>query len=125
MGRFYSGDIEGKFWFGVQSSNDASFFGGRHYEPNFMEYVFDKDPDYEKVCRGLETCREELGDYKEKFDDFFVENPLYNDDMLVEKLKVRKAEVRRLLQWYARLELGEKIKACLEKQDECAFQAEL
>ena len=22
MGRFYSGDIEGKFWFGVQDSND-------------------------------------------------------------------------------------------------------
>jgi len=22
MGRFYSGDIEGKFWFGIQSSND-------------------------------------------------------------------------------------------------------
>ena len=24
MGRFYSGDIEGKFWFGVQSSDDIS-----------------------------------------------------------------------------------------------------
>ena len=23
MGRFYSGDIEGKFWFGVQSSGDV------------------------------------------------------------------------------------------------------
>ena len=22
MGRFYSGDIEGKFWFGIQDSND-------------------------------------------------------------------------------------------------------
>lgn len=25
MGRYYNGDIEGKFWFGVQSSNDADF----------------------------------------------------------------------------------------------------
>jgi len=24
MGRYYSGDIEGKFWFAVQSSTDAS-----------------------------------------------------------------------------------------------------
>jgi len=27
MGRYYNGDIEGKFWFGIQDSNDASFFG--------------------------------------------------------------------------------------------------
>ena len=27
MGRYYHGDIEGKFWFGVQSSTDAEFFG--------------------------------------------------------------------------------------------------
>ena len=28
MGRYYSGDIEGKFWFAVQSSNAADRFGG-------------------------------------------------------------------------------------------------
>ena len=27
MGRYYHGDIEGKFWFAVQSSQDADFFG--------------------------------------------------------------------------------------------------
>jgi len=27
MGRYYYGDIHGKFWVGVQSSDDASFFG--------------------------------------------------------------------------------------------------
>ena len=27
MGRFYTGDIEGKFWFGTQSSDDATHFG--------------------------------------------------------------------------------------------------
>ena len=26
MGRYYNGDIEGKFWFAVQSSDDADFF---------------------------------------------------------------------------------------------------
>lgn len=30
MGRFYSGDIQGKFWFGVQDSDDADFFGVEH-----------------------------------------------------------------------------------------------
>jgi len=27
MGRYYTGDIEGKFWFGTQSSDDATHFG--------------------------------------------------------------------------------------------------
>jgi hypothetical protein len=27
MGRFYTGDIEGKFWFAIQSSGDADYFG--------------------------------------------------------------------------------------------------
>ena len=32
MGRYYYGDINGKFWFGVQSSTDASNFGGEAEE---------------------------------------------------------------------------------------------
>ena len=27
MGRHYDGDIEGKFWFAVQSSDDGEYFG--------------------------------------------------------------------------------------------------
>ena len=30
MGRYYHGDINGKFWFGVQSSVDACNFGGEY-----------------------------------------------------------------------------------------------
>ena len=30
MGRYYCGQISGKFWFGVQCSNDASYFGVKH-----------------------------------------------------------------------------------------------
>ena len=33
MGRYYYGDIQGKFWFGVQSSDDASYFG---VEPEYL-----------------------------------------------------------------------------------------
>jgi len=29
MGRYYSGSIAGKFWFGVQDSDDATKFGGK------------------------------------------------------------------------------------------------
>jgi len=38
MGRFYWGDIEGKFWFGVQSSNDISNLVSTSYsEPVYWE----------------------------------------------------------------------------------------
>ena len=55
MGRFYTGDICGKFWFAVQSSNDAEYFGA---EPN-MEYTFfgcgcsatDFEMDEEPYCK--------------------------------------------------------------------------
>ena len=46
MGRYYWGDIEGKFWFAVQSSDDASNFGvdGKYYEKTgTIDYEFHKD----------------------------------------------------------------------------------
>ena len=42
MGRYYTGDIEGKFWFGVQDSTDADYFGVQG-EPRFYLYYFSED----------------------------------------------------------------------------------
>ena len=36
MGRYYRGDIEGKFWFAVQQSDDADYFGVEGERPNFL-----------------------------------------------------------------------------------------
>ena len=41
MGRYYNGDIEGKFLFAVQSSNDADFFGQRGKPINFLMKITD------------------------------------------------------------------------------------
>ena len=59
MGRYYSGDIEGKFWFGVQSSDDGEFFGARELEPNYITYIVE---DIKEVEEGLEKCKEALGE---------------------------------------------------------------
>ena len=40
MGRYYSGDIEGKFGFAIQNSNAADRFGVTGQTPNFLEYYF-------------------------------------------------------------------------------------
>ncbi len=123
MGRYYNGEgIEGKFWVGVQDSDDASFFGGEVVEPQILKYHFDMN-DLESIKEGIKKCNAELGENKEKIDQFFEEKATYNDIELGEYLEVENSSS--LLEWYARLELGEKILKCVKEQDYCDFEAEL
>ena len=124
MGRYYSGDINGKFWFAVQGSDDASFFGGQESEPNYIEYYFSGD-DIESVVEGIKKCEQALDTMKEKLDAFFEKATAYNDAELGKIIGKTEKETTELLGWYARLELGEKILKCLEQNGECQFQAEL
>ena len=55
MGRYYEGDIEGKFWFGIQSSDDADFFGSIGFQPDYLEYYFD-EKHLSKIQQGLDEC---------------------------------------------------------------------
>lgn len=131
MGRYYDGDIRGKFWFAVQSSDDADYFGVEGYQPNYLEYNFDTDnlPDIEQ---GVQNCLTELGENKERLDKFFdsLEHG-YNDDMIrkhwVERYGVEldDKEIGNLLKWYARLELGQKILDKVKETGACNFMAEL
>jgi len=69
MGRYYNGDIDGKFWFAVQSSEDADFFGVQG-EARFLSYYFDED-NKKDVHKGMLECDRHLGKYRELLDDFF------------------------------------------------------
>lgn len=119
MGRYYMGDIEGKFWFGLQSSDAADRFGVTGEEPNYITYYFDEDnlDDVEKEIKNIE---ESLGDKLQTIENFFKDNNGYNDDML-EKAGITKNE----LSDYADLGLGKQIKDCIEKTGQCSFDAEL
>lgn len=129
MGRYYNGDIEGKFWFGVQASDDGEFFGARELEPNYITYIVE---DIKEVEEGLEKCKEALGENKKRLDDFWdsVENG-YNEEMIIKWYKdtydmvIGKDFIRKILEWYARLDLGEKIHKCMLENDYCEFTAEL
>ena len=124
MGRHYHGDINGKFQFAVQSSADADFFGVKGYQPERFIYEFEKD-DLENVEKGIEDCKKELGDYKEKMDKFFKNKDYFNRTELKNFLEVDENEMRNLLKWNARLHLGNEIKSCIEKNNQCHFEAEL
>ena len=126
MGRYYNGDIEGKFWFGVQSSDDGDFFGSKGEEPNtFLNYHFTKDEHLKDIKKGIKECEKELGTWKEKLDKFFKDNNGYNDEMIEDQLGLKKEKSKELLEWYARLKLGNQILECVMKQGECSFEAEL
>jgi len=135
MGRYYNGDIEGKFWFSVQSSTDADYFGVEG-EARFLNYYFTEE-DLPKIESGIKKCKQYLGSLLEALDEFFEENNGYNDEMLVNHLnslytcedlpseKFTEQGVRRYLEWYARLGLGEQILNCVKEKGECQFEAEL
>ena len=124
MGRHYRGDINGKFQFAIQSSGDADFFGVIGYQPEHFFYNFEKD-DLKNVNQGIEDCKKELGDYREKMNKFFKNKDYFNRDDLQEVLGTDEDKVRNLLKWNARLHLGNEIKSCIEKKGHCHFEAEL
>ena len=130
MGRYYGGDISGKFWFGIQPSDDADFFGVEGTQPEYIEYYFDES-NTDDVRKGVNDCLETLGENKSRLDKFFDGRQGYNDDMIRDvwqmeyKTELTDVEIRDMLSWYARLELGTKILNCLDENKECSFTAEV
>jgi hypothetical protein len=127
MGRYYSGDIEGKFWFGVQSSKDAEFFGGEGHQPEEIQYWFDKSH-LDSINEGLRICQDKMGYNKDRFNEFFKGRKTYNDDLIESSFQAKyqiQINVREQLKWYARYLLGREILECVEKQSDCSFTAEL
>ena len=124
MGRYYNGDIEGKFWFAVQSSDAADRFGVYGQTPNYLEYYFGEE--------SLETVQNELKRIEEKYKDifikikkFFEEKNSYSDEVLASYLNVSEKEVQEFLREYADYELGKKIEKSIIENGQCVFQAEL
>ena len=118
MGRYYSGDIEGKFWFALQSSNCADRFGVSGYQPEVLNYYFDED-NLEYVEQEIANIESNLGDKLKIIDDFFDKNNSYNDDTLAE-VGISKQE----LSEYADLGMGRKIRDCIKENGQCEFEAE-
>lgn len=124
MGKYYSGDIEGKFWFGVQSSDSADRFGVQGYEPQYLEYWFQED-DLPSVQKELERIEKQFGEDFKKIKEFFEGRKVYNDEELAEYLGTAEAFARQILKEYADYELGKKIEKSIIENGQCSFTAEL
>ena len=122
MGRYYHGDIEGKFWFAVQSSDDGEYFGMEEQEPSYIPYYSD---DLDLAEEGVEECKAKLRGYLTIIRKFFNSRSSYTDKSLAEALEVSEERTAYLLKWYARLTLGEKIVKCIKEEGSCWYEAEL
>lgn len=128
MGRYYSGDIEGKFWFAIQSSDAADRFGASGHN-DYLNYYFDTShlPDIKSEIKDIEN---DLGPDLKLIEKFFKNTGSYNNDMLLkffkEEGRMKKSkEIETILSDFADLTLGKKILKCVQENGECSFQAEI
>jgi hypothetical protein len=119
MGRYYAGDINGKFWFALQSSEAPSRFGGTEYQPEYIEYHFNEEDHLEEVENEIKSIEKSLGSKYDVIEKFFEDNSSYNDEMI--KPFFTKEELSN----YADLLLGREIRDCIKTQGICDFTAEL
>lgn len=119
MGRYYSGDIEGKFWFALQSSDAADRFGVTGQQPEELHYFFTEE-NLVEIEEEILNIENSLGEKKQIIDKFFEENNGWNDKML-EEAGISREE----LSEYADLELGIKIRDHVKNFGTCSFEAEL
>ena len=125
MGRYYNGDIDGKFWFAVQPSNAGERFGAKEISPYYIEYEIDRDDSYKDIVKELKSI-ESNGAIK-RVDAMFkmlqlLKTDGYNDDTLKE-YGVKEKDIEE----YADYELGKQIKNWFDDnpdRDVLSFQAE-
>ena len=57
MGRYYNGDIEGKFWFAVQSSDAPERFGAFEIEQEYIDYTINRHslPEIIEEIKSIES----------------------------------------------------------------------
>lgn len=130
MGRFYNGDINGKWWFAVQSSDTPERFGG---QKTSIDYIICNDEEFQEKMQKLKTT---LGENTKIFDEFFVKNNSYNNEKLVEffqdkginqpkeKLQV---DIEYLLSDYADYQFGLEVAKYFEdtQEESCYISSEL
>lgn len=137
MGRYYRGDIEGKFWFGVQCSDAAVRFGCTECEPSTIQYYTE---DKETVVEEIKRINKNLGKYKKAIKYLYKETGELNERTLADELvdymfpdkSVEEKEAEKelidaefLISEFADLELGKKILRCLNKRGSCSFEADM
>jgi len=115
MGRYYSGDIAGKFMFAVQGSDAGERFGAFECSQGYIEYCVDRDS-YDDIVRILASIKSRGGVKKVK--EMFEKVNGYNDEIMQEHGVTRKD-----LSEYADYNLGKQMKDWFDENEneECLY----
>ena len=116
MGRYYDGDISGKFMFGVQASDAADRFGVIGEQPQELNYNFDEEQleGILKELKGLEKAFNAVEEFFKKSGGTWTD----------EAVKVAGLTPQDLSDC-ADYRLGKAIADCLEEEGYCSFTAEV
>jgi len=120
MGRYYNGDVNGKFMFAIQSSDAHERFGAVEEKSNYINYVVYRDS-YAEICAELDAIKHK--GHIDKVDKMFSEEGGYNDE-IKKKFGVSEKD----LSEYADYEIGMQLKEFFDDNpdiDECRFDAEI
>jgi hypothetical protein len=128
MGRYYDGDIVGKFVFGAQSSTAADRFGVKSESPGYVEYYYAKD-DLETLELELKNIEDEMGKhgyYLKAYYDLYgsKDDVKISFEEYLKKGDKKPLNEEQLLEFFD-YRIGKKIQKCIKEQGDCSFTAEL
>ena len=120
MGRYYNGDVNGKFMFAVQGSDAHERFGAVEVESAYIHYVVYRE-DYAEICAELDAIKHK--GHIEKVLKMFNEENGFNDE-IKKQYNVSQED----LEEYADYEIGMQLKEFFDENPdcyECRFDAEI
>ena len=119
MGRYYNGDVDGKFMFAVQSSDAHERFGATSEESNYIPYAVYRES-YAHICAELDSIKQK--GHVDKVEKMFSKEEGWNDE-IQERYNVTDKD----LSEYADYQIGLQLKEFFDDNpdtDECRFEAE-
>ena len=134
MGRYYNGDIDGKFMFAVQSSDAHERFGAIEEEKDYIPYVVYRDA-YAEICAELDSIKHK--GHIDKVEKMFEKDPQgYRRISRFSRLEfLKNNEIQKKynvtdedLSEYADYQIGIQLKEFFDDNpdlDECRFEVEL
>ena len=122
MGRYYEGDIEGKFAFAIQSSTAADRFGVQGTTPHYVEYYFDTE-NLDDIRSELKSIEKTFGKNKNAILSYYDLKPDMNIWTYLSKggITIPPENVSDLYDYI----LGRQILECVLEKGDCSFTAEL
>ena len=88
-------------------------------------YYYFSDSDLQEVKDEIERIENNLGSKLAQLDEFYNSGKHYTEEDLCQLFSVDPSQIKGIRSEYADLELGRKIRDCIEENGYCEFTAEL